>query len=96
MQVTTKRNNTGAVALWANGTIILEYTGIPTVNTGGNENANITMGGTLCQPDYDCPKHVRKYDAMLLTDNWNDIVAGGYLQSGDTTPPAAPTGLGVQ
>lgn len=96
MQVTTKRDNTGAVALWINGTKIIENTGIATVNTGGNENAIISLGGTLCQPDYDCPKHTRKYDAFLLTDSWSDIVAGGYLQGSDTTPPAAPTGLAVE
>jgi hypothetical protein len=96
LRVTTKRDLSGDVALWIDGIKISEYMGIRTVGTGGDETAIMSLGGTLCQPAYDCPKHVRKYDAFILTDNWNDIVAGGYLQSGDTTAPAAPTGLGVQ
>jgi hypothetical protein len=38
-------------------------------------------------------------DRLMLTDNWQDIVDGGYLSTpgpGDTLAPAAPSNLTVQ
>ena len=32
----------------------------------------------------------------MITDDWQDIVNGGYLNGGDTLAPAAPTNLTVQ
>lgn len=89
-------DRTGTVAMWVNGTKAFEYLNIQTV-AAGTSTATVDyleLGGTLCQPAYDCPPHVRKYDAMLLTDTWQDVVNGGYLStaSGATvTAPAAPT-----
>lgn len=64
------------------------------------------MAGTVArhQPEYrpgfaGNRTHQVKVDALLLTDNWQDIVNGGYLGSpggGDTLAPAAPTNLTVQ
>jgi hypothetical protein len=58
--------------------------------------------GTLSQPAYDAPVQKRQYDAILITDTWQDIIDGGYLrdpqiaQPADSVPPAAPQGLRVR
>lgn len=87
-------NSTGAISMWVNGTKTLEYLNIPTVASGTSAVAveYLELGGTLCQPAYDCPPHTRKYDAMLLTDSWQDILNGGYLtvSGGVSNPPPAP------
>ncbi|QQR78690.1 MAG: hypothetical protein IPJ68_00160 [Candidatus Moraniibacteriota bacterium] len=88
--------NTGYVALYADGVLISEYDNIITAANNTPDIDIIGLGGTMCQPAYDCPPHHRRYDAFLLTDSWQDIVNGGYLGGSDTTPPAAPTALGVQ
>ena len=53
------------------------------------------MGGTIAQTAYDAPAHYRKFDAFMLTDNWQDIIDGGYLsgEGGDTQAPTVPDGL---
>ena len=51
---------------------------------------NVKLNGTIAQPDYDCPAHKRQVDGIILTDEWQDIVNGGYLTWG---PPKAPTQL---
>ena len=40
----------------------------------------ITMGGTIAQPAYNAPAHYRQFDALLLTDNWQNIIDLGYLK----------------
>ncbi len=71
--------DTGEVGLWVNGTKILEYTGIKTVNSPGTFE-RLQFFGTIAQPAYDAPPHVRKVDALVFTDDWQDIVDGGYLK----------------
>lgn len=86
-------NSTGSVALWVDDTKTFEYTNIQTVDSGTTSARvdYLELGGTLCQPAYDCPPHVRKYDAMILTDNWQDIVSGGYVGTAPASAPPAPT-----
>lgn len=72
-------DSTGSVALYINGTKILEYNNIRTVLNGSSTLSYIYMGGTIAQTAYDGPAHYRKFDAFLFTDNWQDIVNGGYL-----------------
>jgi hypothetical protein len=86
----------GRMEIWVNGTKTTDYAGIRTVAGTNRTLQYIEVGGTLCQPDYDCPPHQRKYDRILVTDTWQDVLDGGYLGGGDTTPPTAPSGLGVQ
>ncbi len=90
----------GSIALYIDGIKISEYNNIKTAANSSPTIDRITMGGTIAQPAYDAPAHYRKFDALMLTDNWQDIVDGGYLRDPeippDTTPPAAPSGLQVQ
>ena len=82
-------DNTGSVILWIDGEKILSYENIKTT---ANCEPNINMlelGGTMAQPAYDAPAHYRKFDALMLTDNWQDIVNGGYL-SESPDPPDPP------
>lgn len=71
-------DDTGEVALWAGGEKVLEYTGIKTVRLPGTFE-RLQFFGTIAQPAYDAPPHVRKVDALLFTDDWRDVVDGGYL-----------------
>ena len=92
-------NANGTFRVWLDGEIVYDYSGICTL---ANENGfieQISIGGTIAQGAYDAPAHLRKFDRLLLTDNWQDIVDGGYLRSpgnGDSLAPAAPTNLTVQ
>lgn len=79
-------DNTGSVTLYIDGTKILEYNNIRTVANSSSTFTDIRMGGTLAQPAYDAPAHYRKFDAILITDNWQDIVNGGYLGKRPMSP----------
>lgn len=72
-------DDTGEVALWADGIKVLEYIGIKTVKSPGTFE-RLQFFGTIAQPAYDAPPHIRKVDALLFTDDWRDIVDGGYLR----------------
>ena len=76
-------DTTGSRTLWLNGVKIAESTGIQTTNDCSPDIDHITMGGTIAQgppPNgYDAPSHYRKFDALILTDSWQDIIDGGYL-----------------
>lgn len=86
---------TGAATLWVNGVKTFDYQNIFTVAPGTSTPTveYLELGGTLCQPAYDCPPHVRKYDGILLTDTWQDIVNGGYLAAVAPNRISPPTGL---
>jgi hypothetical protein len=92
--VRASRGN-GHVSLWVSGTQVINLFCTNTMAVGASIN-RLTNAGTVGQPAYDAPHHKRQLDRVMLTDSWSDIVAGGYASGGDTTPPAAPTGLGVQ
>jgi len=72
-------DKTGEVALWVNGKQVLAYKGIQTVKAPGTFE-RLQLWGTIAQPAYDAPPHVRKVDAMIFTDDWRDIENGGYLR----------------
>jgi len=72
-------DTTGSVELWVNGIKYMEYLNIKTSASSSPEIEKIETGGTMAQPSYNAPPHYRKFDALLLTDNWQDIVDGGYL-----------------
>ena len=71
--------NTGEVVLWINGRKVLEYQGIKTVKPPGTFE-RLQLWGTIAQPAYDAPPHVRSVDAMLFTDQWQRIEDLGYLK----------------
>jgi hypothetical protein len=98
MSVRIAADNTGSFSVWIDGVKIMEYNNIKTTANTSPTIAHIIMGGTIAQPAYDAPAHKRQFDALILTDNWQDIVNGGYL-SGSTPPagtsPTPPSGLRV-
>ncbi len=91
-------DNTGSVTIYINGIKVLEYNNIRTVADSSSTLRYIYMGGTIAQTAYDAPAHYRKFDAFMLTDNWQDIIDGGYLsgEGGDTQAPTVPDGLLAQ
>jgi len=99
MAIKMAQDNTGSVKLYLNGVLIAEYINIKTVATGVTPTIDhITMNGTVCQPHYNTSAHIKNYDAMILTDNLQDILNGGYLSVGSIptgTSPSPPIGLRV-
>ena len=99
MAVNMAADATGWIAFYINGVEVGRYDGI---RTSADTAATITEGkinGTIGQNANDAPAHLRRFDALMITDDWQDIVDGGYLGSpggGNTVPPAAPTNLTVQ
>lgn len=71
-------DDTGEIGLWINGKKALEYKGIKTAKAPGTFE-RLQFFGTIAQPAYDAPPHVRKVDALIFTGNWQDIVDGGYM-----------------
>ena len=68
--------------MWVNGILIERYENCNTVMdgvTGDIEMREMKINGTLGQPLDEIPPHVRQYDALIFTDDWQDIVDGGYL-----------------
>ncbi len=95
MGVKAATNQTGSVTVWINGVKVAEYNNIYTVSSSNPDPTieQIWMNGTYAQPAYDIPAHTRKFDDLMLTDNWQDIVNEGYLAdpSSSNPPPPAPT-----
>lgn len=72
-------DDTGEIGLWVNGTKVIEHHRIKTVKAPGKFE-RLQIWGTIAQPAYDAPPHVRKVDAILFTDDWKEIEVGGYLK----------------
>jgi hypothetical protein len=91
MAVKIASDNTGYVTFWIDGVKIGEYNNIRTAANSSPTISHMVMGGTIAQGAYDAPAHYRKFDALLLTDNWQDIINGGYLGKrptpGSLNPP---------
>jgi hypothetical protein len=92
-------DNTGFLAIYIDGVLISEYAGIRTAAHANPTISDLYLGGTIAQGAYDAPAHYKRFDAFIVTDDWQDIVNGGYLAppgGGDTLAPAAPSNLTVQ
>ena len=74
-------DDAGEIGLWVNGKKAIEHKGIKTVKAPGTFE-RLQLWGTIAQPAYDAPPHLRKVDAIVFTDDWQDIVDGGYLKVG--------------
>jgi len=89
LKVTPNTTSSGRVEIWINGTQIINKTQVtclanPVVNS-------CYYGGTIGQPAYNTPSHKRQADALLVTDDWQDIIDYGYLGGGG--PLAGPTNV---
>lgn len=90
MAVKIASDNTGSVTLYIDGVKIFEYTNIRTAANTSPTITDIKMSGSIAQNAYDAPAHYRKFDALLLTDNWQDIVNGEYLKKRPSPPYQNP------
>ena len=91
-----KISNTGAgsVQEWIDNTLYFNYSNICTSSpetalplTGGV----IGIGGTLCQPRYNCPEHYELYDHIIISDNVTDLYANGFLDGPNSQSHEADT-----
>jgi hypothetical protein len=89
----------GSASLYINGTEVWRETGIRTMRSGYTSATlgRLIMDTTWDQPDYSTAQHERQYDGLIATDDLTFLQNNGYFSDpeagGDTTPPAAPTGL---
>ena len=104
MGIKAATTQTGSVAVWINGVKVAEYNNIYTVSSSNPDPTieQIWMNGTFAQgnwleypgdptPGYDIPTHTRKFDDLMLTDSWQDIVNEGYLADPNASAPATCT-----
>ena len=83
-------NANGARRLWLNGQLIAEHTNIRTNNSPNPTIDRMELLGTIKQPQYNVAEHYTLMDALMLTDNWQDIIDGGYLEAAVVPkPPSA-------
>jgi hypothetical protein len=81
-------DNSGSITVYIDGVRVIDYQNIQTAANNTPTIDAIHLGGTMAQPAYNSPSHYRKFDAFMLTDNWQDIIDGGYLRG--ITMPKAP------
>lgn len=67
----------GRVQVWVNGVKIIDKAQY-TANAGATFERAILFG-TVAQPSYNAPVHYRQMDNLMVTDNWQDVVSGGYM-----------------
>lgn len=91
MAIKMASDNTGSAGLYIDGINILQYNNIKTYAPGSPTISIIKMGGTIAQPEYDAPAHIRKFDDLILTDDLQEIIDGGYLGGPDLIAPAPPS-----
>ncbi|RLJ00711.1 MAG: hypothetical protein DRP06_01315 [Candidatus Aenigmatarchaeota archaeon] len=91
MAIKMASDHTGSVTAYINGEKVFEYNNIQTSSVDTPTITDIKMGGTIAQPLYDAPPHYRKFDALILTDSWQDIVDGGYLSDPEANNPPTRT-----
>lgn len=90
----------GYIKLWVDGVLTHDYLNINTVAAGQAAPYDfkyIEMVGTTSQNLNDHPVHDRMFDKIMLADNWQDIVSGGYLSAAPVPAPGfvAPTITGI-
>lgn len=90
MVVKIAADNTGSYTAYVNGIKTHEYNNIRTAANNNPTITDIIMGGTIAQGLLDAPKHYRKFDALILTDNWQDIIDGNYLKAAPKAPLLYP------
>lgn len=91
--VTAQNSESGRIEQWINGIKILDKAQY-TMNSGATIDT-IYINGTIGQPEYNTPAHYRQFDSILVTNNWQDIIDGGYLFTNNNTILLPPTNLRI-
>jgi|CXWL01.1.fsa_nt_gi hypothetical protein len=101
LEVTANNSAMGRTRLWVNGTLVTDRTGFQTMcSTTGSTVTRIYLHGTIAQPAYDAPAHLRQWDEVLFTDSFSEVAVRGFFADPegvpDTLAPAAPTSVIAQ
>jgi len=94
LEVVPKTDATGSMTMYINGTKVLEKTNCVSSEVG----ATIThtgVHGTIGQPGYDAPAHKRQVDHILVTDTYQDVVDGGFMQDPEAGGSSTPKVQGI-
>lgn len=78
----------GHLYLWVSGVKVIDKSCVNTVEGSGNIGV-VKFSGTVGQPGYNTPHHKRQLDRLMLTDDFADITAGGYVGGGSLLPAPA-------
>lgn len=73
MGITMSSGSSGRVEAWVDGQKFIDCSNLKTMNTSNNDFAYIEFGGTIAQPDYDAPAHVRLFDNLVVSKAWADV-----------------------
>lgn len=77
--VTAAASDSGRVQLWVDGVKVIDksqYTAAP-----GAVIDHAILIGTVAQPAYNAPSHLRQMDDIMITKDWQSILNGGYLNA---------------
>lgn len=98
----TLHQTAGEIGLWINGTKIMEFTGIRTINTNGvaDHRSLWHWGGTVNQPHGPFGEVKMRADGLVYTNSLSYLTTNGYFSAPsaggpDTTPPAVPSGVTI-
>lgn len=79
-------DNTGSITVYVNGIKTFEYLNTQTAAFSNPTIDKLRLGGTIRQPTYNAPAHHRKFDKILLTDDWQDIIDAGFIKKQPKAP----------
>ena len=94
MGITMSSGTSGRVEAWVNGRKFLDCASIKTMNTSDNTFSYVEFGGTIAQPAYDAPAHIRYFDNFIVSKAWADVSA--FLTDPEGIKPATPSNLKLQ
>lgn len=89
MEVKIGTGPSGYIRGYIDGVKTVEYLNIKTAN-GTPTLSSTLFNGTIAQPAYDTPEHYRRYDNIIITDNLQDVINGGYLGIMPSPPAMNP------
>jgi hypothetical protein len=55
-----------------NGTEVLRYENIQFSDNSSPGITRLQISGAIAQPDYEAGEHYRRFDAIMVTDNWQE------------------------
>lgn len=94
LQITFHNSGSGVLKLWVDGTLIEDYSSVANTSGSSSTTNSLLLSNTIAQPGYDAPAHYIRFDYLLVTDSWSDIVAAG-LDKDPEASTSVPTAQGV-
>lgn len=81
-------NEDGRLEMWVNGIKTSDYPNVKTQDTASPAVDVFRHNGTIAQPQYDAPAHIRKYDYFIFADDLQDIIDAGLMEDPEASGTA--------